>query len=156
MPVLAISGRQLADARGDAARIMVDRVSSAIVADRTRTRISRVYLVLNDERSWRREGYVNIGIVRKLFEVRHRRGGEEFGALRKFYLVSIPSSRAFFLAAGPPGPDTTLIPIESDPDLCTREGVEVSAGKVLPRVYQNMLREAGLPFERDVLRCRGS
>ena len=154
LPMLAVPASRIASAKGRADTIMVDEMSAAIVADSARGEIKDVYQVLHDRKRWRREGFVSIGIARTAFEMRARRGGERPESLKNFYMVSVPSSRAFFLADGPPKADSMLEPLTAMPEICLAAGVQARASDVFARLFESMLRHAGRPFDARMFDCR--
>ena len=85
------------------------------------------------EGRWQRGGYANLGITRRLVDMRARYAPKANVPLASFYMVSVPGEVAFF-AAYRNGKQAVLIPVSTDPSIDARAGEAVLADRQLVKL----------------------
>jgi len=133
LPIVSVSTRQIVRADGNADTLLVDQ-SKAVLVPVTRGRSTvDSFLVLRDgSRGWAPGGYANTAAAALLVAERRRQSADDF------YMVSVPSMNAFFLARGV-GAQASLIPIWDDPAIGATAGQPRKAEFFFGR-FREMLR----------------
>jgi len=133
LPIVSVSARQITRAEGDADALLVDQAHSVLVpVTRGRTTIDSFLVLRDGNRGWVPGGYANTEAAALLVTERRRQPAGDF------YLVSVPSMNAFFLAQGL-GADASLIPIWDDPAIGATAGQSRKAGFFFGR-FREVLR----------------
>lgn len=123
LPIVSVSARQIVSAEGDADSLLVDRVKSVLVpVTRGRSTVDSFLVLRDGNRGWSPGGYANTAAAALLVAERRRQPAGDF------YMVSVPSMNAFFLAQGI-GAQASLIPIWSD------TAIGATAGKARPAEF---------------------
>jgi hypothetical protein len=134
LPIVSVSTRDIEQADGDADVLLLDEARAVLVPVMRRHSTIDSFLVLRDgRRGWAPGGYANTAAAALLVAERRRQ------VTGDFYMVSVPSMGAFFLARGT-GAQASLIPIWDD------DSIEATAGQ--PRRADFFFRRI-----RDVLRA---
>jgi len=105
LPIVSVTASQILQAGGDADALLVDSVNAVLVPVMRGSSTVDSFLVLRDgSRGWLPGGYANTPATALLVAERRRRDTHDF------YMVSVPSINAYFLAQGI-GDEASLIPI---------------------------------------------
>jgi hypothetical protein len=138
LPIVSVSARQITRAEGDADILLVDRANSVLVpVTRGRSTIDSFLVLRDGSRGWVPGGYSNTEAAALLVAERRRQPAGDF------YLVSVPSMNAFFLAQGL-GAEASLIPIWDDPAIGATAGESRKAEFFFGR-FREVLRHRNGP-----------
>jgi hypothetical protein len=138
LPIVSVTVGQLTRAEGNADTLLVDRASSVLIpVTRGRSTIDSFLVLRNRDRGWAPGGYSNTEAAALLVAERRRQPRGDY------YLVSVPSLNAFFLARGL-GAEASLIPIWDDPQIGATAGEARKAGFFFGRMLDELReRERG-------------
>jgi hypothetical protein len=143
-PIVGLGFQRLLRAVGDPTRLLDGGTSAILFPVESQGEVVDAFLLLFRERRWRRAGYANVEITRRLVDVRARYAAQRHLPLHKFYMVSVPGEVAFFAAYGQ-RKKAVLIPASTDPTIDAVAGNAVPAGEQLLKliaVIQNDLRRS--------------
>jgi hypothetical protein len=136
LPIVSVSARQIVRAEGDAGTLLVDSANSVLIpVTRGRSTVDSFLVLRDGRRGWTPGGYANTAAAALLVAERRRQSGGDF------YMVSVPSMNAYFLAQGV-GSQASLIPIWNDAAIGARAGEARPADFFFSR-FREVLRERG-------------
>jgi hypothetical protein len=116
LPIVSVSTREIVRADGNADTLLVDQAKAVLVpVTRGRSTIDSFLVLRDGSRGWAPGGYANTAAAALLVNERRRQSADGF------YMVSVPSMNAFFLARGL-GAQASLIPIWDDPAIGATAG----------------------------------
>lgn len=116
LPIVSVSTRQIERADGNADTLLVDQAKAVLVpVTRGRSTVDSFLVLRDGSRGWAPGGYSNTAAAALLVTERRRHSTDDF------YMVSVPSMNAFFLARGL-GAQASLIPIWDDPAIGATAG----------------------------------
>jgi hypothetical protein len=108
LPIVSVTAPQIRQAGGDADTLLVDSVKAVLVpVTRGRSTVDSFLVLRDGSRGWLPGGYANTAATALLVAERQRRDPGDY------YMVSVPSMNAFFLAQGI-GAQASLVPIWND------------------------------------------
>ena len=142
-PIVGLGFQQLLRASDDPTRLLGGTTSAILFPVESQGQVVDAFLMLFMEGRWRRGGYANIEITRRLVDVRATYAARHHLPREDFYMVSVPGEVAFFAAYGR-GKAAILIPASTDPTTDTFAGVSMPA--------ERALKELILAIQRDLLR----
>jgi hypothetical protein len=142
-PIVALGFQQLLGAADHPSSLLTGTTSAILFPVESQGEVVDAFLMLFMEGRWQRGGYANLGITRRLVNVRARYAKGQQVSLDSFYMVSVPGEVAFFAAYGK-GKQAILIPASTDPS------IDAVAGKGVPAEPQ--LRTLIHVIQRDLQR----
>jgi hypothetical protein len=145
-PIVGLGFQQLLGALDDPTSLLTGTTSAILFPVESQGEVVDAFLMLFIEGRWQRGGYANIGITRRLVNVRAAYAKLKHIPLESFYMVSVPGEVAFFAAYGK-GRQAILIPASTDPT------IDAVAGK--PVLADKQLRKLAFVILTDLHRYRG-
>jgi hypothetical protein len=139
-PIVGLGFVQLLGARDDPTKLLTGTTSAILFPVESQGKVVDAFLMLFMDGRWRRGGYANIEITRRLVEFRAQYAKQNQVAVKRFYMVSVPGEVAFFAAYGK-GRDAILIPAATDPTIKARYGVAVPADRQLRDLIAEIKRD---------------
>ena len=134
-PIVGLGFQQLLSAVDDPTRLLAGSTSAILFPVESQGEVVDAFLLLFRERRWRRAGYANVEITRRLVDVRARYAAQRHLPVQSFYMVSVPGEVAFFAAYGK-GKKAVLIPASTDPTIDAVAGNAVPARKQLRKLIE--------------------
>jgi Peptidase_C39 like family len=145
-PIVGLGFQQLLGALHDPTSLLTGTTSAILFPVESQGEVVDAFLLLFMEGRWQRGGYANIGITRRMVDVRALYAKQQHVPLESLYMVSVPGEVAFFAAYGK-GKQAILIPASTDPT------IDAVAGK--PVLADKQLRKLTFVILTDLQRYRG-
>jgi len=139
-PIVALGFQQLLGAADHPSSLLTGTTSAILFPVESQGEVVDAFLMLFMEGRWQRGGYANLGITRRLVDVRARYHKAQNIPLKSFYVVSVPGEVAFFAAYGK-GKQAILIPASTDPRIGAVAGKGVPAEPQLRKLIQVIQRD---------------
>jgi hypothetical protein len=137
-PIVGLGFQQLLGSLSDPTSLLKGTTSAVLFPVESHGEVVDAFLMLFSDRRWRRGGYANIGVTKRLVKVREEYAKLKHIPIESIYVVSVPGEAAFFAAHGR-DTQTILIPASSDPKIDAVAGQAVPAAKQLRKLTQVIL-----------------
>lgn len=139
-PIVALTSAQIVARAASPPRSLGSESATVLtIVEDAAGKFDAVRTVLHGEKGWERRGYVSAAVAAALVEARKthhaRRREPRPASLADYYMVSIPSRRAFFVAYDDRQTgETMLIPIADQPEIGATAGKAQRARDLLLRI----------------------